>query len=85
MPSLEDLGLAVVALDQQAALVVGGEVHRADHPVPAPLGEPGMRGREQRPATSGSFSASKNPNRPHSLPWNSLKVRSMWAQIRPTG
>ena len=74
MPVLEDLGPALEALDQQAALVVGGEVHRADHAVAPPLAQPGLGGREQgvrRPRWSSSHS--KKPNRPQSLSWNSLK------------
>ena len=50
--------LALVALDQQAALVVGREVHRADHAVAPALAQPVSRGLEQRPRpTSGSSSA----------------------------
>src|SRR5437879_2012442 len=37
------------------------------------------------PAASGSSSHSKKPNRPQSLSWNSLKLRSTWAVMRPTG
>src|SRR2546429_6701417 len=37
------------------------------------------------PAASGSSSPSKKPNRPQSLSWNSLKLRSTWAVMRPTG
>src|SRR3954466_6748645 len=48
MPRLEDVGVPLIALDQEAALVVGGEVHRADQPLPAPLPNPPLGGPEQR-------------------------------------
>ena len=48
VPALEDHRRAVVALDEQAALVVGREVHRADHPVAAALAQPRRGGLEQR-------------------------------------
>jgi hypothetical protein len=38
----------LVALDQHAALVVGREVHRADHPVAPALAQPALGGAEQR-------------------------------------
>src|SRR4029079_9372254 len=40
MPRLGDHRVAVVSLDQDAALVVGGEVHRADHPLAPALAHP---------------------------------------------
>ena len=45
VPGREDDRRALVALDQQAALVVGREVHRADHPVAAALAQPRPRPR----------------------------------------
>ena len=48
VPGLEDQRGDVVALDQQAALVVGREVHRADHPLAASLAQPAGRCVEQR-------------------------------------
>src|SRR4051794_6356315 len=47
MPRLEDVGVAVVSLDQQAALVVGREVHRADQAVASALADPGLSGAQQ--------------------------------------
>ena len=47
VPRLEDQRLELVALDQHAALVVGGEVHRAEHPIPAPGAHPLCRGLDQ--------------------------------------
>ena len=41
VPRLEDHRGLVIALDQQPDLVVGREVHRAQHPLAPPLGEPG--------------------------------------------
>jgi hypothetical protein len=34
----------LVTLDQQAALVVGREVHRTDNPIPSALAQPGLGG-----------------------------------------
>ena len=48
VPGLLDHRLALVALDQHAALVVHREVHRADHPVAATLAQPGRGGVEER-------------------------------------
>src|SRR3954451_21310514 len=48
MPRLEDVGMAVIAFDQQPALVVGGEVHRADQAVAAMRTHPLLGGAEQR-------------------------------------
>ena len=49
VPGLADHRLALESLDQDAALVVHREVHRADHAVAATLAEPGRRGVEERP------------------------------------
>jgi hypothetical protein len=43
----------LVAGDQHADLVIGGEVHRADHPIPAALAEPALRGVQQRACSLG--------------------------------
>ena len=81
----EDHRRAVEALDEHAALVVGREVHRADHPVAARArAATPRRRRAARAAASGSSSHSKKPNRPQRLSWNSLKLRSTWALMRPT-
>ena len=48
MPVLEDLRAELEALDEQAALVVGREVERADHVVAAALAQPGEGGVDQR-------------------------------------
>src|SRR5436189_2361409 len=48
MPELEDLRLQLVAVDEQAALVVGREVERADHPLAAALAVPALGCLEQR-------------------------------------
>jgi hypothetical protein len=47
VPVREDDRRALVALDQQAALVVGREVHRTDHPVAAAFAQPGLRRAKQ--------------------------------------
>jgi hypothetical protein len=47
VPGLLDERLALVALDQDAALVVHLKVHRPDHAVAAALAQPALRGREQ--------------------------------------
>ena len=44
MPVGEDRRQQVVAVDQHSAFVVGGEVHRAHHPVTAARAEPSLRG-----------------------------------------
>jgi hypothetical protein len=43
----------LVTLDQQTALVVGREVHRADHPVAPALAQPTLRGVQQRTGSLG--------------------------------
>src|SRR4029077_120995 len=48
MPGFEDVGMAVVALDQQAALVIGGEVHGADQAIPPALAHPALSSLEKR-------------------------------------
>ncbi len=48
LPGLADHRLALEALDQHAALVVHGEVHRADHAVAPALAQPLGGGVEQR-------------------------------------
>ncbi len=48
MPVLEDLRAQLVAGDEQPALVVGGEVERADHVVAAALAQPAAGRLEQR-------------------------------------
>ena len=76
MPALEDQGLSLVALDEQAALVVGREVHRADHPVSAALTEPSLGGLEQRARRLRVVVDLEEAEEPPSLSWNSLKFRS---------
>src|SRR5215211_7287750 len=44
VPGLEDQRWLVEAVDQEPALIVGGEVHRAEHAAPSPLPKP-CRGR----------------------------------------
>jgi hypothetical protein len=61
VPALEDQRLALVALDQQAALVVGREVHRADHAVAAPVAQPVPRGVEQGRGRLGIVLALEEP------------------------
>ena len=48
VPVLEHLRHQLVAFDEQPALVVGGEVHRAKDPVSPALVQPGLGGVEQR-------------------------------------
>ena len=47
MPGLENHRLALEALDQDPDLVVGGEVHRPEDPLPPPFGRPRGGGVEQ--------------------------------------
>jgi 8-amino-7-oxononanoate synthase len=47
VPGLEDHRRDLIALDQQPALVVGGEVHRAEHSLPPPLAKPRGGGVDQ--------------------------------------
>ena len=84
-PGLADQRLAVVALDQDAALVVHREVHRPDQAVAVALAQARPRRRRAaRLAASGSSSTSKKPNSPQRLSWYSFMSRSMCALIRPT-
>ena len=72
VPGLEDHRPPLVALDQDPELVVGGEVHRAEHRLAALARAPTRRRRRAAPsATSGSFADSKKPNIPSLPPWNS--------------
>src|SRR5438128_1994505 len=48
MPELEDLRSALVALHQKPALMVGAEVHRADHSVATALPQPALSSLQQR-------------------------------------
>jgi hypothetical protein len=48
VPGLEDHRVPVVALDEDAALVVGGEVHRPEQPLAASLPHPGLGRVEER-------------------------------------
>ena len=85
VPGLEDHRRLVEALDQDPALVVHREVHRAEHPLAAALAQPAAwRRRSARATTSGSSLGSKKPNMPSLPPWNSSQRWSMWAVIRPT-
>src|SRR4029453_7629669 len=60
----EDHRPVLVSLDEDAALVVGGEVHRAEHPPAAPLAQPFRGGPEQRPGGGKGVLALEEPEHP---------------------
>ena len=64
MPGAEDDRRALVAFDQQAALVVGREVHRADHAVAPARAQPLLGGVQQRARGLGVVLALKPAEQP---------------------
>jgi hypothetical protein len=61
---LEELRAQLVPLDEETALVVGGEVHRADHPVAPAPGQPGLGRIEQRSRDLGVVRALEEAEQP---------------------
>ena len=64
VPVLEELRAQLVPLDEETALVVGGEVHRADHPVAPAPGQPGLGRIEQRSRDLGVVRALEEAEQP---------------------
>ena len=69
----------LVAGDQHADLVVGREVHRADHPVPAALAQPAHRGIQQRARRLGIVLALEPPEQTPSV---ALKLVEVLIDVR---
>ena len=75
MPGLLDHRLAVEALDQQAALVVHREVHRADHVVAPVRAQPRAAAASSSGGRmSGASSSSRKPNMPQRWPWKRVEL-----------
>ena len=77
--------MPLVSLDEQPALVVGGEVHRADHPVATTVAQPRLGRPEQRACNLGVVLGLEETEKPPVVALELVEVPSMWALIRPTG
>ena len=85
-PGREDQRRPLVALEQHAALVVGGEVGRARPSGRSPArAATARRGRAAPRRPPGPRSHSKKPNQPQLLSWKRWKLSSTCAVMRPTG